>query len=68
MNSFFYALATEYNECGCNLWADNCDIKKAGLSHNIDFGIYTKLWRFKEIEQFISTLMQNETVKNEDRW
>ena len=61
--------STVYNDRGCNLWADNCDMKKkAGVSINVNFGIYMKLWRFKQIKQFISTLMKEEEVKKDDSW
>ena len=61
--------STVYNDRGCNLWADNCDMKKkAGVSIKVNFGMYMKLWRFKEIKQFISTLMKEEEVKKEDSW
>ena len=56
--------STVYNDRGCNLWADNCDMKKkAGVSINVNFGMYMKLWQFKEIKQFISTLMKEEEVQ-----
>ena len=42
--------------------------KKAGVSINVNFGIYMKLCRFKEIKLFISTLMKGEEVKKEDSW
>ena len=62
-------VSTIYNDRGCNLWADNCDMKKkAGVSICFNFGIYMKLWRFKEIKQFISTLMKDNEVKKEDSW
>ena len=61
--------ATAYNDRGHNLWADNRDMKKReGLSHNVDFGVHMKLWRFKEIKQFVSTLMKDEDKKKEHSW
>ena len=41
---------------------------KAGVSINVDFGIYMKLWWCKEINQFISGLMKDEVVKKEYSW
>ena len=56
--------ATAYNFRGYDLWTDNLDMKKrAGLKYNIDFGVHMKLWHFKEIKQFVSTLMKDEEIK-----
>ena len=69
MLNALFIVSTVYNDRGHNLWAYNCHMKKkAGLTINVNFGIYMELWRFKDIKQFISTVMKDKEVKKEESW
>ena len=60
MFNTFLIVYKVYHDRGCNLGADNCNMKKkAGVSININLGIYMRLWPFEEIKQFIPTLMKD---------
>ena len=72
----FHALiiaAAAYSEQGDKLWQKDeygpQKLKKRkGLSSKIDFGNYMKLWRFRQIQQYISTVMEDPTIKEKDDW
>ena len=68
----FYALilaASIFSHSGFNLWHnDIVKRRKVSFSNNIDFGKYMKLWRFKEIKQYVATVMEDEDSKETDDW
>ena len=38
------------------------------MSEFSDFGQHMKLWRFKEIKQYIPQIMEDESIKENDDW
>ena len=68
----FYALllaASVFQDNGYNLWSNGATKKrKASFSNKLDFGVYMKLWRFKEIKLFIACIMEEEEMKLTDDW
>ena len=68
----FYALilaASILSHSGLYLWhKDIVKRRKASFSNNIDFGKYMKLWRFKEIKQYVATVMEDEDSKATNNW
>jgi len=61
---------TVYRMKGTELWANKFgqQKRKRTLSETIDYGKYTKEWRFKEIKQYIPQVMQDEEMKASDCW
>ena len=41
---------------------------KRGLSEQVDFSKYMRLWRFKEIERCIPLIMEDKNKKDNDDW
>ena len=59
-----------FAQSGQNFW--NTDKKKnikirSKLSTNADFGKYMKLWRFKELQDFIPKIMEDCSLKEKEK-
>ena len=58
-----------HNGKGESLWHESRGKKqKKCLSGNSDFGLDMKLWRFKEIRQYIASIMEDNQKKEIDDW
>ena len=42
--------------------------QRKGLSDQVDFSKYMRLWRFKEIKRYVPIIMEDETMKDDDWW
>ena len=71
----FHALligATAYSEVGEQLWSSDSQHsnkkRRKGISSRTDFGRFMKLWRFKQIRQYLPGMMEDEEKKESDPW
>ena len=61
--------ASVHNGKGESLWHESRGKKqKKCLSGNNDFGVHMKLWRFKEIRQYIASIMEDKEKKETCDW
>ena len=71
----FHALligASVHSSQGVRLWREDMFGKskkvKRGLSEQVDFSKYMRLWRFKEIKRYIPLIMEDKNKKDNDDW
>ena len=65
--------ASVFSQQGEKLWISEREGKtgkkrKLTLSHQVDFGQYLKLWRFKELKHYVFHIMKDESIKEEQDW
>ena len=71
----FHALligASVHSSQGVRLWREDMFGKskktKRGLSEQVDFSKYMRLWRFKEIKRYVPLIMEDVSRKHNDDW